>query len=196
MDIMIKKIVIICIFLTAGCSDKSVEPPKIDTSVIMPLAENNLWQYSVSYINANGFHDSIKQASIIITHDTTIDSQHWYAAASNTRLLFYQNRSDGLWIKENSDSAYLIYKYPAIQGESYQAGNNSITVIAQYQPIFAYAGDFKCYAYSVIENIPLADSMVYYVAPGYGLIDMVVLKWENSTYRVAEGWSLTYARFN
>jgi len=180
----------------SGCSDNPVEPKPIDTSKLMPLAINNKWEYLADYKNSSGSSDRTDLLRITIESDSLIDTLHWFRAYNPNTNLFYLNRSDGLWIKENLNEARLAFKYPGTSGTIYQSGNLSVNIQAENIKISVSAGEFNCYKYVTYTTSPTTDSIYYYFAPGYGMILRDLYQFENNLYHLKERWSLIGLRLH
>ena len=187
-----KKILILGALLIFSCSDKVVEPEQIDTSVITPLAVNNNWKYEAGYYNTAGAEDSSKSLILFISKDTLIDTTTWYKIPGNSLDIFYQNRSNGLWIKEDSISERLGFLYPVNADTIYISGSTWISASSTMIPITtSSAGQFSCLKYTIVQAMDHSDSIICYLSPGFGLIRQDIYRFDNNRYYLAERWLLT-----
>lgn len=187
-----KKILLLLALVILSCSDKPVEPEQINTSVIMPLAVNNNWKYEANYYNTAGAGDSSKNLILFISKDTLIDSTNWYKIPGNSIDIFYQNRSDGLWIKEDTNSERLGFLFPVTSDTVYISGNTQIITADLMFPITTVlAGQFSCLKYTIVQAPDHSDSIICYLSPGYGLIRQDIYRFDNNRYYLAERWELT-----
>lgn len=157
----------LCLVVIAGCEDDEDDIIPVDTSVIMPLAAGNLWEYAGEEFDLNGNIKSVTPYYLGVNKDTLIDTVRWYVLNDGTLA---RNTDSGL-VRVHNYSSGLFYKYPADAGDIFVWDNFTTIVQAQYIPVQVTVGTYNCYKYALTSQTdPTFDTMYSYVAPGYGLI--------------------------
>jgi hypothetical protein len=138
----------------------------VPADVIIPLAIGNQWVTQINGWDSAGH----PQAGLMITNrivrDTVIQMERWYLRSAGPSVT---NRSTGFWIREGS-LPELYLKYPAVLGDKYVYGGDTVQVTARDTTIAVSAGTFSCRCYTITyTSADLANQLVF-VCPNKGMI--------------------------
>lgn len=180
----IKVFILITILLVVGCATKDPLSPT-SPPVIMPLKTGNMWTFDLKMFQAGVPTPTyVYTYSIGVLDPVSIDNEQWYEVMqiidigtdADTAYWFYTNRSDGLWTRRNeSDTAAFKVKYPANQGDVYEAANEflnaegTVEAVSTHEGVGVPQGSFECYHYSMVVTDPQIILHDYY-RPNVGLV--------------------------
>lgn len=193
-------VLVIMVFLAIGCGTK--DPLKSSTDGdgvlnIMPLRVGNSWTYDFKVFQPNNptpiyaFDWTLKIVSTQVINDTT-----WYLGYHiltdgievDTLDYYYTNLANGLWVRESlASTPYFRVKYPADQGEVFEAFNelygivSAVSVISTATSVTVPHGTFQCYNYRMIPSSTF--QIDDYFRPGLGWV-----KSEWRVYDASAGW--------
>ncbi len=165
-------------FLTCG-DDNSTNP--IDTSIVMPLKVGNCWEmtsYTYSYLPTD---TTINQQTLFISGMRIIDNEYWYEVRSilnndtGSAMNMCINREDGFWFMpllgpDSYGAPYLMYKYPADQGDNYSSAGLYIHVESTATVVDVPYGSKTCYKYVFSTGMIGGPTFIDYLAPGVGSV--------------------------
>jgi hypothetical protein len=160
-------------------SDNAANPSELSVTII-PLKSGNTW------IRAQTYYDSmqtvLRTAAVTerIYADTLIGGERWYAITPTFDFIV-TNRTDGHYvsIRREGGSTYsteLLWKYPAMPGETITTRTFSSTVVSTTDLITTAAGTFECYHYRSNYTNPAGDMVTGYssswLCPKIGIVKM------------------------
>ncbi len=158
-----------------------------DVATVIPkydLTIGNSWTYATKVFNADGIVTSHFTTYIKVLRETTLVGEKWLILSEDTinaslrisklarenangyyeRVKYYNAQ-----LGHTSDTALLIYKYPAPSNTKYLVNPSSqldgsiysdtTTIISRSSKVFVPAGTFNCYFYKTIHNVPVRDSL-------------------------------------
>jgi hypothetical protein len=136
---------------------------------IWPLKMGNTWAVHMIEYDTTGAVTQSGSGTLVVTTDTIVGGETWYqiSGVGSDGLMFYTNRSDGLWVMSSSTSGLfqgLFFKYPVSAGDSWNLGGDQMFLQSADTLITVPAGTFHCYEYR------LSMSDYYYFCPGVGFI--------------------------
>ena len=160
-------LILFLVALTAVFSCKKDDGKHVSggpAATIMPLSTGNRWVFQDTFLDSVGGIISTGRDSLFITRDTVINSERWWWIENigPAPIIFYTNRTTGLWMTEGG-SPTLLLKYPGARGDSWNVGGplGAITLASISTPVIVPSGTYTCYEY----EFPGARS---YYAPGVG----------------------------
>ena len=170
--------VIVCIglllsvLLVASCGDKSTNPKP--TSVLMPLAIGNQWEYAITDYDTNSVVISVDTVLMEIVKDTVIQNMTFYILTAdgvrNPELFWPSNQSEGIWLFIPFDSTLSLgFKYPASVGDRAIFGQDSMVVASANASVTVPAGTFQCYQYNTYSS-GTGLEQIWYFSPNRGLV--------------------------
>ncbi len=143
--------------------------------ILIPLKVGNSWEREVIVFGSNGnVSDSY---SIVESIDDTIqvDEQAWFVNNYGDQ---YQNRRDGLWMRDDINGEYLMFKYPTRAGDSHTIsdGNMRVTTVDGDTTIVVPAGSFSCIRFDVTQLDPYPDGWTdhYFFAIDLGYVKYIL----------------------
>ncbi len=163
-----KKPYLLCFCLILGyisltnCGDSSTNNTN-DSSVIIPLAVGNSWQYA-TYRFRSSNSDSIYNIDTVVNNiirEIILNNEKWFIGGHEEFAL--TNRKDGLWMIEEIgdgvfpvESASLFFKYPTTVGDEWHwpSIKDTIRTAGINELIVVPGGTFKCIDYQVKYSTP------------------------------------------
>ncbi len=171
-----------CAALLSACRrDAAPRPPgqpSYSSSVLIPFKVGESWSYVYSTYDSLGRKLSSRATRTVVSKDTLIGSEHWYALQDDAVReegeppSFATNRSDGVYLFGPNGEGSLLYKYPAVPGDRCPP----FVVAAIDTTITSPAGTFRCYLYEDVSTYTPGPHRSFtvvtrdFVAPGTGLI--------------------------
>lgn len=143
---------------------------------LVPLAVGNKWTFEKRVLDKSSSLETTKEAEAEVLEAKKIGSNTWFR---------YRECGDDFWVRQGIDGQYeaevsqsgdalqidkqfLFFRYPVEQTpQTYQAGPNTIKVLADAQQVTIPAGEFSCCVYELSDA---GGSIRMYVAPGVGLV--------------------------
>ena len=136
-----------------GCSEITVNEPRINENVIIPLQLGNVWNYHISVFTNDSIMFVEYDRHNKIIKDTVADNERWFLTStenSSVDSFWCINRDDGYWVKPVLDDTlsfnvipFMKYKYPCKVGDIFEASIDW-EVINVDTAVEVQSGTFKC----------------------------------------------------
>jgi hypothetical protein len=204
---------LLCSVLFVGCDSSTPDGGETEPLVLLPLDVGNEWVMAFTRYDEDGTLTESYTDTLRVVGDTTVAGERWAeirCAQTPTGCIpggFYSNREDGVWrwYGPGSDVApYLLYKYPADVGDTYEQPSGFIdfnmTVRGTDAPVDTPAGTLLAYHYVLdadsVNGSPVPDEVGQldrYLVPGQGFafIDCSYITLRDEWVTLSEfGWEL------
>ena len=130
--------------------------------------------------------------SVTVTTDTVVSGVTWYHVFSQTIDGFFANKSDGLWGLGSSAGGFVVFKYPANAGDTWNVPMETyttyqVTLQSNSAPVTVPKGTYTCYDYRMLLNSQ--PGLEVYLCSGVGFVAMNIYSITNSgrSYKQAYG---------
>ena len=153
---MSKLVLFIFIVILLSCSDHSTNGEDISDE-ILPLKVGNKWYMKNVTFDSLGNSSTPFYFSFVVSKDTLINREKWYGIKAecdfcdNSNILYYTKREDGIYLLNENNKAYLIFKYPAEVNETYISDSVSVKVKSLSLNITVESGKYECVEYDISE---------------------------------------------
>jgi hypothetical protein len=132
------------VLLSSCKKDSAPTEPQSNAGEILPLKVGNQWIGRVTDLDSPGHPSHLD--TMVVAKDTVIQNEKWFFLTGWS--LYVANRTDGLWALDNSQT-WLLWKFPAVEGESYRRLFDTVTVVSTNAIVSVPAGTYRCYQYHV-----------------------------------------------
>lgn len=169
-------IVAVVVFLqNFGCRENPSSVQE-DLGVIIPLAIGNTWVTKYEEFDTNGVITISRIDTLIITKDTMVGKEKWYAPQSDP-YNYWTNRADGFYIE--IENPQLIFKYPAKVNDSIEIAPQQFMKVVSTNDTVVFDGKvFVTYKYKSYFPYPGDEhvSITYInIAPNIGIVKEEVI---------------------
>lgn len=152
---------------------------------LVPFKVGNKWIFRFYYYDTSGSIITTFVDSFAVKRDTVIGEERWYSIrgfkpADVDYLDWYTNRSDGIWVLRkvtrsnppiDTAFAYLMFKYPTVQGEYWGSPlGDSTRVLSMNEIIETPSGIDTCIKYEDHFEFSQLGDMQYYFAQRKGWV--------------------------
>lgn len=118
--------------------------------LIWPFSIGDEWTHEHQVLDSTGTVIQRDTMVLVVDKDTVVQGSTWFLLTINglrdDEMEPWQNRSDGVWAWDGS-VAYLAWKYPAMAGEVYLMGADSVIIESIDEVVTVPAGTFVCVDY-------------------------------------------------
>ncbi len=158
-------------------TDDSSEPS--DALDLLPLAVGNRW--ITDFIQTDGTVTETTADTLTVVRDTVIAGERWaeVEGSRDRRSIpagWYTNRESGVWkwLDVEEDEPYLLYAYPADEGDTYTLpgrSNFTVTVADTAVPVEISSGTFS----GILYELDTDEAYGYPVSDGEGRLDRILI---------------------
>lgn len=174
---------ILIAFFAISCGDDPVETEQKEESELekelFPFTTSS-WLYERFIYSKDGTWTGKGYIAIKINE---LDDEGKYEISNLfnlSREYYCYNEDDGFYLQEENDEKKLAFKYPAENGEEWEAYGKLITVLNTDTLITVDEVEYNCYCYKGIELEPFDawsyDYFLYFIKPGFGIVKGVYIE--------------------
>ncbi len=170
---MNKPALFIFIVILLSCSDHSTNVKNLSDE-ILPLKVGNKWYMKNVTFDSLGHSSTPFYFSLVVSKDTLINREKWYGITvecdfcDESSISYYAKREDGIYLLNENNEAFLVYKYPAAVNDSYVSDSASVKIKSLSLIITVESGKYECVEYEISE----VDNTItrVYLSPGVGFV--------------------------
>ena len=146
----------IFIIILLSCSNHSTNVKDLSDE-ILPLKVGNKWYMKNVTFDSLGNSSTPFYFSLVVSKDTLINREKWYGITvecdfcDESSISYYAKREDGIYILNENNEAFLVYKYPAVVNETYISDSVSVKIKSLSLNITVESGKYECVEYEISE---------------------------------------------
>ncbi|MEM1043523.1 MAG: hypothetical protein AAGI91_12950 [Bacteroidota bacterium] len=168
----------------AACDSNDPAPPSADDlapATLLPLDIGNRWITDFVRTDADGNVTEQTADTLTVVRDTVLAGETWFRIEGTLGSAsipdgWYANREDGVWKWNDleNDEAYLIYQFPADEGDAYRIPGRAgfeVTVADADFPVETSQGTFS----GILYEWDTEEAYGFPVSEGAGRFDRVMI---------------------